>query len=354
MAEKRVLLVHTGGTLGMRRGPRGYVPEAGHLATLLQGMPELAHPDVPPFRLLEPGPLLDSSDARPRDWQAMADTLAAHRDEAAGFVVLHGTDTMAYSASAVAFLLEGLDRPVVFTGAQVPLAEPRSDARENLVTSLMLAARADLPEVAVFFGGRLLRAVRTTKTSGFGFDAFESPNAPDLGRAGVSIEVDAGLVRAPGTPPLRATRIRDVHVLALRLFPGIGADTLRNVLRKPVEGMVLETYGAGNGPRDPALLGVLEEATSRGVVIVNVSQCLRGRVRMGRYATGYALAEAGLVPGGDMTPEAALSKLMVLLATGDAPAEVRRAMGTDLRGELDVAGHASLTSDVEAPRGDRR
>lgn len=336
MADPPVLLVHTGGTLGMRRGPQGYVPEAGHLASLLEAMPELAHPDVPAFRLIEPGPLLDSSDARPRDWQMIADTLVAHRDEAAGFVVLHGTDTMAYSASAVAFLLQGLARPVVFTGAQVPLAEPRSDARENLVTSLMLAARDDLPEVTVFFGGRLLRAVRTTKTSAFGFDAFESPNAPELGRAGVTIDVNAARVRPVGTPPLRAARLRDVHVLALRLFPGIGADTLRNVLRAPVEGMVLESYGAGNGPRDDALLGVLADASARGVVIVNVSQCLRGGVRMRQYATGTALAEVGVVAGGDMTPEAALTKLMLLLSEGHPPDETRRRIGADLRGEIGV------------------
>ena len=334
MARPHVLLLHTGGTLGMRRGPRGYAPAPGHLAELLAGMPELRRRELPSYALVEHPPLLDSSDMRPADWQRVADTLVAHQDGVDGFVVLHGTDTMAYTASALAFLLEGLDRPVILTGSQIPLEEARTDARENLITALLLATHRELAEVGVYAGGRLLRGVRATKTSSTGFEAFDTPDDAPLGSAGVAIELDAARLRPPGRGPVRAARLRDAQVLALRLFPGIGAETLRNVLRDPVEGMVLEAYGAGNGPRDPALLEVLREASDRGVVIVAVTQCLRGGVRMRDYATGSALADAGVVPGGDMTAEAALTKLLYLLSRETDPDAVRRAVGHDLRGEL--------------------
>jgi len=341
MARPHVLLLHTGGTLGMRRGPHGYVPEAGHLERLLARIDALERPELPSYRLVEHAPLLDSSDTRPSDWQRVADTLVEEQAGVDGFVVLHGTDTMAYTASALAFLLEDLDRPVVLTGAQIPLAEARSDARENLITALLLATRPELAEVGVYAGGRLLRGVRATKVSTSGFDAFESPDAAPIGRAGVTIELATDRLRPAGPGPLRTTRLRDAQVLALRLFPGIGAETLRNVLREPVEGMVLETYGAGNAPRDPALLEVLAEAHDRGVVITAVTQCLRGGVRMGDYATGSALAAAGVVSGGDMTAEAALAKLLWLLSREREPEAVRAAMTIDLRGELTSEGRAA-------------
>lgn len=348
MSRPHVLLLHTGGTLGMHRGARGYEPRRGHLASLLAGMPELDHPDLPRFTLVEHDPLLDSSDMRPADWQRLADTLVEHQEGVDGFVVLHGTDTMAYTASALAFLLEGLDRPVVLTGSQVPLAEARSDARENLITSLLLAVRDDLAEVVVHAGGRLLRGVRATKVSASGFEAFDSPNEPPLGAIGVAIDVDGSRLRPKGQGPLRAARLREVRVLALRLFPGIVPATLDAVLRAPVEGLVLETYGAGNGPQDQDLLQVLADAHARGVVIVNVSQCLRAHVRPHDYATGSALARAGLVSGGDMTAEAALTKLVYLLSVEEGPETVRLRMSADLRGECS-GGNAprSRTAHVE-------
>lgn len=334
--RRRVTLLHTGGTAGMVRGPDGaFVPRAGALARALAAIPELADPRLPEVRLEELEVLLDSSDVRPADWQRFADRVAAAFEGGAdGVVVLHGTDTMAYTASALAFLLEGLPGPVVLTGAQVPLVEVRSDARDNLITSLLLAATPGWAEVAVYLGGALLRGCRTTKVSTDGFDAFASPNLPPLADVGVDVVWRRELLRAPTVGPLRVHRLADVDVVALRLFPGITAETLRNVLRDPVRGLVLETYGSGNAPsRDPDLLAALAEAVQRGVVVVNVTQCLRGAVRMGTYAAGRALAEVGVVSGGDLTAEAALAKLLVLLSRGldrDAAAE---AMGRDLAGE---------------------
>jgi L-asparaginase len=330
----RVLLVHTGGTLGMRRGADGsYAPAPGALAEALARLPELADPRLPEVVLLEEGPLLDSSDMRPRDWQRVADAIVTHGADADGVVVLHGTDTMAYTASALSFMLAGLRRPVVLTGSQIPLAEVRSDARENLVTSLLLATAPDLAEVVVYLGGAVLRGNRCTKVSAGGFDAFASPNLPPLADVGVEVRWRRELLRAPGTGPLRSLRLRDVSVVALRLFPGITGEVLRQVLQDPVRGVVLETYGSGNAPGDDGLLAALAQATARGVVVVNVTQCLRGEVVMDAYATGRRLQEAGVVSGGDMTAEAALTKLYVLVSQDLTPDEVSRAMLTDLAGE---------------------
>lgn len=352
--RRRVKLLHTGGTLGMVRDEHGaYAPRPGALAQALAGLTELHDPRLPLVDLEELDPLLDSSDMRPADWQAIADRVASAFGAAGddpshggapsrvgapsvdGVVVLHGTDTMAYSASALSFLLEGLPGPVVLTGSQLPLVEVRSDGRENLITSLMLAAEPGWNEVGVVLGGALLRGNRTTKVSTDGFDAFASPNLPPLAEVGVELSWRGELLLPPSQGPLRVHRLREVDVIALRLFPGITGETLRNVLRDPVRGLVLETYGSGNAPsRDPALRAALREAVERGVVVVAVSQCLRGGVRMGAYATGRWLSEVGVVSGGDMTAEAALTKLLVLLSSDRPAAEVAAAMATDLRGEV--------------------
>lgn len=343
-----VVVLHTGGTLGMVRDADGaFAPRRGALEDALRRLPELDDPRLPSVRLEEFDELLDSSDVLPSDWQRIADRVAAAfaggagRPAADGVVVLHGTDTMAYSASALAFLLAGLPGPVVLTGSQLPLVEVRSDGRENLITSLLLAATPGWAEVAVYLGGGLLRGCRTTKVSTHGFDAFASPNLPPLAEVGVDVVWRRELVRPPAKGPLRVGRLADVAVVALRLFPGITADTLRNVLRDPVRGLVLETFGSGNAPtRDPELLAALRSATDRGVVVVNVSQCLRGSVRMDTYAAGRTLAGAGVVAGGDLTAEAALTKLIVLLSEGRPPAAVAAAMASDLAGELTAPGTA--------------
>lgn len=338
MRLSKVLLAHTGGTIGMRRGERGYAPSPGHLAELLRGMPELDDPAIPEFELLEFDPLLDSADMVPADWERIANRIAERYPHVDGVVVLHGTDTMAFTASALSYLLEGLAKPVIVTGSQLPLAEARSDARENLIAALQLAARNDLHEVCIYFNGKLLRGNRSTKVSASGYDAFDSPNEAPLGSVGVDVTLRPGAARPPQTGPLRVHPVRDVTVAALRLFPGIRGELLRNVLQPPVQGVVLETYGAGNAPtRDVGLLEAVREATTRGVVVVNCTQCLHGRVDMRGYATGAALLEAGVVSGADMTPEAALSKLIWLLSSDLPRAEVARRMQQDTRGELTTA-----------------
>lgn len=319
----------------MRRGVAGFETEPGNLARLLARLPELDDPAMPGLELVEFQPLLDSSDMVPADWLRIARAIEASYQDVDGFVVLHGTDTLAYTASALSFMLEGLGKPVIITGSQVPLGELRSDARENLVASALLATRSDLHEVCVFFGGKLFRGNRVTKVSASGFDAFDSPNEAVLAEVGVDIVLGPADARASQGDAVHVHDLAEVSVAAVRLFPGIEPRLLRKMLSRPVQGVVLETYGAGNAPsRDGALLEVIAEATGRGVVIVNCTQCLRGRVDMSGYATGAALAGAGVVSGADMTPEAALAKLIWLLGRGLPPAEVNDQLGRNLRGEL--------------------
>ncbi len=332
---KRVYIAATGGTIGMDNGPEGYVPRPGFLASQMEAMPELGRPDVPAYTLVEYAPLLDSANVTPADWQRIARDIARNYREYDGFIVLHGTDTMAYTASALAFMLENLAKPVIVTGSQIPLCEVRSDARENLITSLQIAGGFDLPEVAICFGSRLLRGCRAVKTSARGFQAFESPNFPPLGLCGVDIGINWKNVRPESGLQLEVRDLGEPHVAALRIFPGMSAGVLANILQPPLQGLVLETYGVGNGPdRDPALLGVLKFAVDRGVVIVNCTQCLSGAVDMGDYATGTGLQKAGVISGRDLTAEAALAKLYYLLGLGLGRGEVARLMQEDLRGEL--------------------
>jgi L-asparaginase len=334
---KRLYIAYTGGTIGMRRTTGGYAPAPGFLAEQMAAMPELADPRMPAYSIHEYDPLLDSSNMCPADWVRIGRDIVAHYDDFDGFIVLHGTDTMAYTASALPFFVHGLAKPVIITGSQIPLAEVRNDARNSLITSMLIAGDATIPEVCLYFGNKLLRGCRSTKVHADGLDAFDSPNYPPLGVVGVDVEVDATHVR-PARVSMAARLAEPVSeptVGAFRLFPGLSPDLLRNVLQAPLQGLVLLAYGVGNGPdRDQTLLRVIREATDRHVVIVACTQCLRGSVHLGEYATGAALAQAGVISGYDMTTEAALCKLYFLFSTGHAPDEVRWLMGEDLCGEV--------------------
>lgn len=333
--RKRVYIIYTGGTIGMKRRRSVYRPEPGYLQEQLSDVPELRHPSMPSYTIHEYDPLLDSSNMTPGEWVKIARDIESNYDRYDGFVVLHGTDTMAYTASALPFLLNGLQKPVIITGSQIPLCEIRNDARENLITSLMIAANHAIPEVCLYFGGKLLRGCRSTKVSADGFAAFDSPNFPPLGEVGIDIEIDWDLVRDAPRGKLSVPELTRPIVSALRLFPGISHELLRNVLRPPLQGLVLEAYGVGNGPdQDHEFIAALADASRRGVVIVDCTQCLEGTVDLHEYAAGSALAKAGVISGFDITAEAALAKLYYLFGRKYSPERVKREMQQNLRGEL--------------------
>ncbi|BCS95336.1 L-asparaginase 1 [Desulfoluna limicola] len=335
--KKKIYIADTGGTIGMRPGARGYEPAPGFLGEQMAKMEVLKSPLMPEYHIHEYDPPMDSSSMSPSAWFDIAEDIAAHHDDYDGFLVIHGTDTMAYTASALPYMLEGLQKPVILTGGQIPLCEVRNDSRENLITAMLLAARDDIPEVCLFFDNRLFRGNRVTKWNAGGFDAFDSPNFPPLGTTGIDIEINHRLLleRPSQKTPLRVHKLHDSPVAVLRLFPGISAAVVKNLLAPPIKGLVLETYGVGNAPdNDPALMAVLKEATDRGVVIVNCTQCLKGRVMMGTYATGTGLLEAGVISGFDMTPEAALAKMFFLFSTRTDIHEIRTLMQVSLKGEL--------------------
>jgi L-asparaginase len=335
--KKSVYIAYTGGSIGMKRTPKGYAPASGYLKERMAEMPELRGPIMPEYVIHTYEPLIDSSNMTPENWLKIAQDIAENYEKYDGFIVLHGTDTMAYTSSALPFMLHGLRKPVLITGSQIPFCEIRNDARENLITALMIAANYEIPEVCLYFGNKLLRGCRSVKVNADGFDAFDSPNFPPLGMAGIEIEIQWDLIRkvTHTSDTLMVQKFIETRVGVLRLFPGISAEIICNMLRPPLKGLVLQTYGIGNGPdTDAQLMDVLEKAVRRGVVIVNCTQCLQGTVSMGDYATGSALAGAGVISGGDMTTEAALAKLFYLFSIGYDPARVKAEMQKNLRGEL--------------------
>jgi len=334
--RKKVYIAYTGGTIGMKSTGGGFAPAPGYLEKLMHHIPELKNDRMPAYQIHEYRPLLDSSNMTPDDWLKIANDIAAHYTEYDGFVVLHGTDTMAYSASALPFMLKGLQKPVILTGAQIPLSEIRNDARANLIAALLIAANFEIPEVCLCFGNRLLRGNRAVKVNADGLDAFNSPNFPALGTLGIEIKINWDLVLPPvkRRKPITVSALNESRVAALRLFPGISIEIIKNFLQPPIQGLILETYGSGNAPDDRNLIAALKAANDRGVVLVNCTQCLKGTVNMEDYTTGAALAKAGVISGFDMTLEAALAKLSFLLSQNLSTAKIKKMMQTNMRGEL--------------------
>uniref|UniRef100_A0A8C2FYS8 asparaginase n=1 Tax=Cyprinus carpio TaxID=7962 RepID=A0A8C2FYS8_CYPCA len=341
-AEARVLVINTGGTIGMTYHKNGLSPEENVIVEKLRELPILHDEQyAQQTRLYDKTP--EKTLVLPKSTHS-ADP--KHYEQYDGFVILHGTDTMAYTASALSFMCENLGKSVILTGSQVPIFELRSDGRENLLGALLIAGQFVIPEVCLYFHHKLYRGNRVTKVDAESFNAFSSPNLPPLANAEADIKINWDTVwRANTTAKFTVNTQMNCNVGLLRLFPGITADTVRAFLQPPMDGIVLETYGSGNAPDNRAdLLDEIHKATERGLIMINCTQCLRGSVTTS-YATGQALSKAGVVAGFDMTPEAALSKLSYVLAKQDLSTEEKKKMlSRNLRGEMMVKpGGAKLS-----------
>ena len=340
--HNKVLLIYTGGTIGMNRNPYTGALEPFDFEHLIYNVPELKQFDTQ-IETFQFDPPIDSSDMTPARWTDLSHCIADHYDNYDGFVVLHGTDTMAYTASALSYMLENLTKPVIFTGSQLPIGQLRTDGKENLITAVEIASAKDkeghalVPEVGIFFGGRLLRGNRTTKQSAEEFNAFESFNYPHLVDAGVNITYHHGRILEPDWSKTMTPHIRlDNNVIIFSLFPGIREDFIRHIIHTPnLKSIVMRTFGSGNAPQSPWLLNALSEGTRNGKIIVNISQCMQGAVEMSRYDCGIHLQKVGVISGRDMTVESAVTKLMFLQSHyPDDSDTIRHLMGQNLRGEI--------------------
>ncbi|GLX80333.1 L-asparaginase 1 [Thalassotalea insulae] len=332
--KKHIYIAYTGGTIGMKASVHGYIPVPGHLTESIQNMPDFYREEMPEFTLHEYSPLIDSSNMTPIDWQRIADDIKQHYHEYDGFIVLHGTDTMAYTSSALSFMFENLSKPVIVTGSQIPFSQLRSDGQVNLLNSLYIAANYPISEVGLFFNNRLFRGNRSIKAYADGFNAFDSPNMSPLLEAGINIKVINGTITEPENTPLTLTPITPQPIGVVHLYPGINSQLVENIIQQPVKALILRSYGVGNAPQDKALLDCLAKANKQGIIIVNCSQCIKGNVNMEGYATGTSLSQCGVISGQDMTLEAALTKLHYLLSQGLSNEEIKQAFIRSLRGEL--------------------
>ncbi len=333
--NKKVLIIYTGGTIGMKKTSKGYAPVSGFLGQAISAIPDMQSPNAPSWDLHEMSPLLDSSDITVKEWNKIAEVIYKNYDSYDGFVVLHGTDTMAYTASALSFILHGLEKPVVLTGSQIPLSEIRSDGRDNLITSLLIASDGVANEVCLYFSGKLLRGNRAVKMSADQLVAFDSPNYPHLADVGISIKYNYPAIVKPGGKKFEMRPFSDVPIGVLKVFPGIQFGLFESIMTEKLSGIVLETFGAGNIPSDGgALIPIISRAFESGTVITVCSQCPSGTVTLGAYETSSALKSAGAVSGFDMTTEAAVAKLYYLFSIGLSKDEIKEKMEENLRGEL--------------------
>ena len=335
MDHRKVLLLYTGGTIGMTRSPNGYAPQSGRFRAALDEISDLRSPALPEWELMELEPLLDSSNMTVLEWNKIARAVAENYDRYDGFVILHGTDTMAYTASALSFMLGNLAKPVILTGSQIPLCEVRSDGRDNIITSMLIAGSERVSEVCLYFGGKLLRGNRATKFSADGLIAFISPNFPSLAEAGITIRYNESALLPKPEGELQLQLLENVPIGVLKVFPGIQFSLFEQIMTEKLRGIVIETFGAGNIPGDGgALLPIIEKAFRNGTVLTVCSQCPQGAVALGTYETSSALKKAGAVSGLDMTTEAAVAKLYYLFSCGMDKEAVKRKMEEDLCGEI--------------------
>lgn len=340
--KSSILLIYTGGTIGMKQDASDLTLKPFDFSQILDEVPELKK-----FALKVDSytfdPLIDSSDVEPVFWQRLAELISGKYDDYDGFIVLHGTDTMAYSASALSFMLDGLTKPVIFTGSQLPIGVPRTDGKENIISAVEIASAKDadghamVPEVCIFFNSYLIRGNRAVKVSSEDFRAFRSPNLPALAEAGISIRYNTELIRHPldWYQSLGVNTKLDTRVSILKIHPGITPQVVRDILLgAETRAVIIETYGSGNAPSRQWFLDAVGDACRQGKVLVNVTQCLSGKVDMGIYANGKALQDAGVVCGYDSTTEAALGKLFYLLGKSSDNEWVKAMMTKNLKGEI--------------------
>jgi L-asparaginase len=339
---KSILLIYTGGTIGMKEDPADGTLKPFDFSGLMDEVPELRKfgLDIDTWSF---SPLIDSSDVEPSLWQSLAELIREKYGDYNGFVILHGTDTMAYSASAMSFMLDNLAKPVIFTGSQLPIGRPRTDGKENLISAMEIAAATDsrgqalVPEVCIYFNSSLLRGNRSTKTDATGFDAFCSPNYPALATAGISIRYNGSFIRHPEdcSGPLVVHPELDTRVSILKIHPGITEQAVRDILLgSGTRAVILETYGAGNAISKPWFLRIVGEACSSGKILLNVTQCLSGDVNMDIYATGRKLKDEGVISGHDITTESALGKLFCLMGKYRDNGQVKKLLEENLKGEI--------------------
>lgn len=341
MSKKtNILLIYTGGTIGMVKDYDSGVLKAFNFKKLLKNIPELAQLDchIDSFSFDEP---IDSSNMNTTHWASIATIVEEHYESHDGFVVLHGSDTMSYTASALSYMLENLSKPVIFTGSQLPIGDLRTDAKENLITSIQIAAlqekgRPVIQEVGLYFEYKLYRANRTTKINAEHFEAFASLNYPPLVESGVHLKVNYEYVmKTTRRKKLMVHKNMDTNVAILKLFPGLNESVLQSILQTPnLKALVIETYGAGNAPTEDWLLSSLKKAIKSGMQIVNVTQCSGGSVIMGQYETSEQLKKMQIINGKDITTEAAITKLMYLLGSEVSSVSFKTIFETSLRGEM--------------------
>ncbi|MBR0170621.1 MAG: asparaginase [Bacteroidales bacterium] len=336
MKQNKVLIVYTGGTIGMVQDENGSLHPFA-LDRIYDAVPQLKGCSYG-IDSVTLDHIIDSSNMTPSLWVDIANIIEREYDRYDGFVVLHGTDTMAYTASALSFMFKNLSKPIILTGSQLPLGMLRSDGRENIICALEIASTrlATIPEVCIFFESHLYRGNRSTKMSAENFDAFETYNYPSLAKAGIKIAFKEHLFLPMPTEPLVVRKHFDTRVAVLKLFPGIGPSVVNAVLHAPdLQGVVVETYGSGNAPTDSWFINALDDAIKRGVIVMNVTQCKAGAVKMRQYAASCDMDRIGVVGAGDITIEAAITKMMYLLGSYPNDKEhVKQRLSNSLRGEI--------------------